>query len=269
MYSPIVPSVVHLYYSLYRYLANHPLLNHPLVFDPITEEHIPISQYRFMGGLITNPGLTCSIFPGFSSSSEEASPSPATISASVLYKPYNLGHNEEEARYHFVIEYQYRSLVADGLNKTEDEFLTRVPKDHIIHPDQLGFNSNITKEVDLYLNPSQDIVGNYLELTRLALYDLIHHRDFFLGNNFPGTLNNVEVIHQNFSSINWDKQSNAAFCRGYLLIGLTTYLTKDWRKMFIFPITDINLDVNKPNTSVVTFEDFNLNLPKNVITKDY
>ena len=245
MYSPVLPSVVHIYYSLFRYLSNHPLLNYPLVFDPLTQEQIPISQYRFIGGLATNTGLTCSIYPGFSSNATYIAPSPATISASVLYKPYNLGNNEDEARFHFVIEYQYQSLVADGINQIADSDLITTPTNYVVYPQDVGLTSSNTQSLTLFISPAQDIVANYLELTRFALCDRPYHRQFLLGDHFPGTLENVEIIHQNFESIHWEKHTNAAFCKGYLLIGLTAYLTRDWRKIFNIPLTKVDLDLDK------------------------
>ena len=241
--SSVTTSISTLYYSLYYFLVNHPLLNNGLVKHTLTQEPIEISQYRLMGGFSLNDGLTCSIYPLFTESNLT---SPATINASVLYSTYNLGvANQNETRYHFVIDYSYRGGVnVEGINKIEDESLIKVPKNHVVFPNDLGKVGRQTKLVDLYINPSLDIVCQYLELTRLALEDQQHRWTFPLGSTYQGTLGKVEVIHINLPTINWEKGTSIIDTRGYLLIGMNAYMERDWRKMWQFPLEEINLDIS-------------------------
>lgn len=240
--SPLFPSITSLYYGLYYFLATHPLLNSNLILHPITEEPIEINRYRLMGGFPVSEGLTCSIYPLFDSE-DNALCKANSVSSSVLYKPYNLGaSNEDEAIYHFVIDYSYREVNFDGLNQSEDDYLIKVPKDHYVYPDELGIISYQDKDIDLYVNPPLDIVANYLELTRLALCDTTHHTFYPVGKSYRSTLDKVTFVHMNFPTLNWDKNTNVIDCRGYLLIALDAYVTRDWRKMWTNPIEEITIN---------------------------
>lgn len=237
--SAIYPSVTSLYYSIYQYLSTHPLMNKGLVVDPITEQPVNISQYRLMGGFPTNEGLTCSIYPLFESGNLS---SPSTISASVLYGSYDLGAgNTDAASYHFVVDFNYRSnITVDGLNRSTDDYLIKVPAEHITYPDERGMLGFKTKEVDLYTNPSLDVVADYLELARLALCDVTHQKFYSFGQDYRGTLGKVEPIHINFPTISWDKGTSVIDCRGYLLIRLMSYVTRNWRDIFNLPLEEVN-----------------------------
>lgn len=241
--SAVSVSISTLYYSLYYFLVNHPLLNNGLVKHTLTQEPIEISQYRLMGGFPLNNGLTCSIYPLFNESNLT---SPATINTSVLYESYQTGvSNEDTARFHFVIDYSYRGGVnVEGNNKVKDESLIKVPKNHVVFPQDVGKVNKQTKLVDLYVNPSLDIVCQYLALTRCALLDVAHTWSFPLGPTYSGTLSKVEILHENLPTIPWEKGTSVIDTRGYLLIRMNAFLSKDWRKMWEFPLEDINLDIN-------------------------
>jgi hypothetical protein len=241
--SVVAPSITTLYYSIYYFLVNHPLLNNGLVKHTLTGEPVEVSQYRVgLGGFPVNDGLTCSIYPLFDDNNLT---SPATINASVLYNTYNLGvANEDEAKYHFIIDYSYRSINVDGQNRVEDEALIKVPKNHVVFPKDIGKVNRETKEVDLYINPALDVVTQYIELTRLALEDTSHQWKFPLGNNVYSTLGRVEPIHINLPTIPWQKGTSVLDTRGYLLIRLNGYMTRDWRKIWEFPLEDISLEVD-------------------------
>jgi len=240
----LAPSITTLYYSLYYFLVNHPLLNNGLIKHTLTEQPIEISQYRLMGGFPINDGLTCSIYP--LSNDNSSLNSPATINVPILYNSYNLGAGgEDEVKYHFVIDYSYRSLNVDGLNKVEDESLIKVPKEHIVFPKDIGTKSRQTKTVDLYINPALDVICQYLELTRLALEDVNHVWKFPLGNTFSGTLSKVEPLHMALPTVsNWEKGTSVLDTRGYLLIRMNGYMTRDWRKLWNVPIEEINVTSN-------------------------
>lgn len=241
--SAVSVSISTLYYSLYYFLVNHPLLNNGLVKHTLTQEPIEISQYRLMGGFPLNDGLTCSIYPLFN---EDNLTSPATINTSVLHSVYQTGvANEDQSVFHFIIDYSYRGGVnVEGNNKIEDETLIRVPKNHVVFPQDIGKVNNQTKSVDLYVNPSLDIVCQYLALTRLALLDVSHTWNFPLGPTYTGTLGKIEILHENLPTIPWEKGTSIIDTRGYLLIRMYAYLSRDWRKMWQFPLEEINLDIS-------------------------
>ena len=241
--SAVSVSISTLYYSLYYFLVNHPLLNNGLVKHTLTQEPIEISQYRLMGGFPLNDGLTCSIYPLYN---EDNLTSPATINTSVLHSVYQTGvSNDDQSVFHFVIDYSYRGGVnVESNNKVEDETLIKVPKNHIVFPQDIGKVSNENKLVDLYVNPSLDIVCQYLALTRLALLDVSHTWNFPLGPTYTGTLGKVEILHENLPTIPWEKGTSVIDTRGYLLIRMNAFLSRDWKQMWQFPLENVNLNVN-------------------------
>jgi hypothetical protein len=197
-----------------------------------------------MGGFPLNDGLTCSIYPLFN---EDNLTSPATINTSVLHSPYQIGvANQDQSVFQFIIDYSYRGGVnVEGINKIEDERLIKVPKNHVVFPQDIGKVSKQTKNIDLYINPSLDIVCNYLALTRLALLDVSHTWNFPLDpTTYTGTLGKVEILHENLPTIPWEKGTSVIDTRGYLLIRMNAYLARNWKQMWQFPLEKTNLDIS-------------------------
>lgn len=242
--SCIYPSMTSIHYSIYKFLANHPLLNRELVIDPITEEPVNINQYRLMGGFPVNEGLTCSIYPLFESEDISSLSKASSGTVSIMYESYDLGGNTDLAKYHFIIEYSHRGVNVDGLNEITEPALTEIPVEHLLYPYELGPLTSQTKKATLYINPSLDIVSNYLELTRLALCDNFHHSNFSFGEDYRGTLDKVTPIYMNFPSINWEKSTSVIDCKGYLLIRLDSYVTRDWRRLWNFPLKEIRYSID-------------------------
>lgn len=230
----VVPSIPYLNYSLFKFLANHPLLVEPLVFHPISKQHVPVSSYRFMDGIPLGDGLVCSIFPGFE---KKDSTSPTSTAVSVLYKTHDMGHNHDEAVYHFVVKFQFKEVNIEGSAVSTDPDLITVPDRALVDPRQRLLIPSTTQEVELVLNPSLDIIGDYMELTRLALSDVQHYKDF------PVKVRSVEVVHQNFGTPEWNQGLNSFISEGYLLIRMHAFISRGWRDKFLVPLEKINLEL--------------------------
>ncbi|MBD2201553.1 hypothetical protein H6G33_09360 [Calothrix sp. FACHB-1219] len=244
LYKSVVPSLSQLSYSIFKFLSNHPLLIAPLVLHPISKEVIPISNFRFMSGIPLNEGLTCSIFPGFAQVTEDGNfPLPSAVNPSVLYKAYNMGRNIEEAMYHFIVSYSYREVSIDGLDISDDRDLITIPKEVVMSPLDYYSTSPQTTQVELSINPPFDIISDYLELTRLALYDISHHKKFPLNPEFPGQLEGLDIIHTNYSSFKWSTGANSYFHMGHILFRINAYIDMGWRDRFIPLIEEINTSI--------------------------
>lgn len=239
--SATVPSIPYLAYGLFKFLANHPLFIKPLVLDPITEEPVPIAGYQFMRGLPLDEGLLCSIYPGFQKT-DDTPASPTTNAASALYKTYDLGHNYDEVLYHFIVEFSMREVAFPGLNTATDKDLITTPEDALVHPNQRFLVKQGTREVPLSLNPPMDIIGDYLELTRLALNDVTH------AELYPLNVKSIEVVHSNYNSSNWNEGTNVVIHRGYVYLRISAFTSRGWRDKFILPLEKINLQTNRELT---------------------
>lgn len=237
----LAPTIDTLYYSIYYFLVHHPLLNSQLVKNRLDGSVVDIAQYRLMGGFPVHDGLTCSIYP---LSSSDYLATPAGINMPVLYNSYDA--HTDEARYHFVIDYSLRSINFDGLHQVTDPDLIRVPAEHTTFPKDRGIKSRRTKDVTLYVNPALDIIAQYLELTRLALVDAGHVWKFPLGgndNDYVGTLSKVEPIHCSLPTVaSWEKGTSVLDTRGYLMIRMNAYPTRDWRTLWHTPVTGITVN---------------------------
>ncbi len=248
----VTPSLPYLNYALFKFLSNHPLFVEPLVVHPVTKLFVPISTYRFMDGFPLEEGLICSIFPSYSS---EALTSPTSSNVSALYKPYDLGTgNHDEVMYHFVIKFQYKEVNIDGGEFSSDPELTTVPSRAVVNPRQLLLLSNETREQTLVLNPPLDIIGDYLELTRLAIGDVQHRKEF------PLNIRSAEVVHTNYSSAAWSGKANSFVNEGHLLLRITAYISRGWRDKFLVPLEEVRLDLSNEVSQLPLLESYDTEL---------
>ena len=92
-------------------IASHPLILANLIVNPITNEPVPISSYRLYGGLETSSNtLTCAVYPAPISSLTAKSASSQT--ASIVYKPYNLGSETDEVMSMIHISFYFNSVTS-------------------------------------------------------------------------------------------------------------------------------------------------------------
>lgn len=234
----VVPSIPYLSQLIFKILSSHPLLNSSLVTHPTKNKPVPIKTYRFMDGFpleATEDTVVCAIFPSFA---KETPASPSSTSVSTLYKSYDLGMSgHEEVIYHFVVKFFYQEVVLPGTYIESDKELITTSKDHLINQSDLLLISQEEKEVELSINPGLDIIGDYLELSRLALLDINALSDTPIG------IKSLEVIHQNYPSPKWDGDSNIFVHNGNLLLRVTTYSSRGWRNKFLVPMENFNVSL--------------------------
>lgn len=231
-----VPSITYLKYSIYSLLVSHPLLIDPPIYDSVTGEQLRIEKWSMIPGRDYSGKRTLSIYP-FSSLSEASTNTPpapqSAISTTVKYNQTSVGSDgTDEGVYLLVVKLQMMSVV----NLAEiAPYKVTVPKESVLHPDDWLHTSPSQREVDLYIDPAGDAIGDYLELIRLALLDRTHIQH--LGMNFL----KPDVLYSNCWSMPWDKEDAAIYKEGEMLIRLTVPIAKGWRDKFVCPVREIQL----------------------------
>lgn len=247
--SPI-PSLTNLTKGLYSYIVNHPLIINPPVFDPISGKRVFIDRYKLFNGIELNTGLTCSIYAQYQDA--PTPPDPASKNVSALYMPHNLGpEGNDHAIFHMCVKFHYANVILG--NKSEDASLIKVPAEAITDPSQILLTSTASKEVDLYINPGSDILGNYLELLRLVIEDP-SHKIFY---HPLIEVDSIELIFTNLKAVPWDTKKGIYFHEGEALIRIDSYVSRGWRNRFLNKVKDINLTLEpeKRNKQVLERQD--------------
>lgn len=231
-----VPSLSYLNKALYKYIANHPLIINPPVFHPLTQERVHIEKYKLFNGIELESGLICSIYPHYQD--PPGAPDPSSHNVSALYTPHNLGPDgNDHAVYHFVVKFHYSNMILG--NRVEDRDLIDVPLEAVTHPNQILLTSTARKDVELYINPGSDIIGNYLEILRLVIEDPLHRAAYQ-----PMTeVDSIELLLINLRSVPWEKKREIYFHEGEALIRIDSFISRGWRNRFLHKIEDFNLNV--------------------------
>lgn len=235
--SPVTVSIPQINMGLFKYLSNHPLLIGKLVYHPITKEHVPIAYYRQKDGVTILDGLSCSIFPAFASDGSYNNASTTSVSA--IFKDINLGsENTQEVLYHFIVKFSLPEVsLGEGTKLTDKETIT-VLKEAATRPEEVEFISEQTKTIELFIDPPSFILGTYLELVRLAIYD-----EEYRYNHPIAGISSIEVVHYNAPTQVWDDNANVYFNSAYLYLRINGYVEKGWRDAFIQPLQKVNIEV--------------------------
>jgi len=210
---------------VYRKIVTHPLIRSPIVRDPLSGEPIFIKRYKLKNGVELKEGLACSIFPHSSPTDSFALPSPTETSVSALFSHQNLDPNFDDVVYHISIKLHYATTTVFVPHPNEE--LRKISEVRGVGPLSRYYDTNNEVEVDLDLNPSLVIIGDYMELVRYAILDNTHTVDL------PIPFNKLEVLYFNFKDAPWEKGRNIYFSEGEILLRVDTKISRIW-------------DINKP-----------------------
>lgn len=239
-----VPSMTYIKYFLYVHLINHPLIINPPIYHPITGKQIKVEEWHLSNGKRLDVGkLFCSIFP-YGNAIEitaKVPPSPQNAaSTSVAYKESSMGgSSDKEATYSFIVKYHYNESAIG--QRHPNTALTMVPTEAVTHPDQLLHTSSLLKQANLFVDPGSDILGDYLELTRLAIEDRQAARQI-LG---PLVIDRFEVLYANLIPMPWEQEDGIYIHEGELFVRLTTHLSSGWRDKFLQRIKSITVSLGE------------------------
>jgi len=242
---PPLPSLPYLCEYFFRLIGNHPLIANPVVRHPLTDERVYIERYKLYNGIETEEGLACSIFPHSTPTDGLSLPKPAEVSTSALFGSGDdptLGVTVEDVIYHIGIKLHYACNIKGNLHPS-DPFRT-LPVDAAIHPShELKYDIG-TKVVPVNINPGIYIIGEYMELIRLAIHDR-NNADVKRLMDVPYHPKRVEVLYFNLKTAPWEKDRSVYFHEGEILIRIDDKVSKGWRSRFNKPATCTTLTIER------------------------
>lgn len=230
----VIPSIPFINTSLFKYIANHPLITKPLVRHPITDDLVLIDKFRLYSGLNTEGGLICSIYP-YGKLEDGELIRPAAINTSAYYQPYSMGNEHDEATYNFIVEFALNEVLVPESFPVNDPAINRTPDNGIVYPADRFTVQIGQKEVDLEISPSVYVLGEYLELVRLVISDKEYRP------NFPIPVSSMEVMSIHIPPKPWHKEG-IFFHSAYLIVCLKSFISRTWRDKLRPRILDISVD---------------------------
>jgi len=171
-------------------IASHPLILANLITNPITGEKVPITNYRLYGGIETSSNtLTCAVYPAPITSLTAKEPTSQT--ASVIYRPYTLGQEQDEVMFMIHISFYYNSVTAGS--QSTPLIIQNVPTQLPINNDEILIENSRTLE--LYTDVSMHILSQCIELLRLIIYDI----------KIDDLNTKIEVLRSSFIGGEWER----------------------------------------------------------------
>lgn len=210
-------------------IASHPLILANLIVNPITNEPVPISSYRLYGGLETSSNtLTCAVYPAPISSLTAKSTSSQT--ASIVYKPYNLGSETDEVMSMIHISFYFNSVTSGS--QSTPLILENMPTQLPISNDEIVIENSTN--IELYTDVALHILSQCIELLRLIIYDI----------KIDDLNTKVELLRSSFIGGEWEKDPYFKEVMTACLV--TTYLPKAAKTNPT--IQDIKYKINNENS---------------------
>jgi len=235
-----------LYYSLsnianilVNLIARHPLIIEAPVYHHSTKEQIKISYYRHGYGIPTKCGLSLAVYPAGIKTT-----TPNTVNTSVF-----IPDNEKEY-VHFKVHFYWGEIALEDCHPCEayapasaDICINDRLQNLDLSPNNLGITSNQEVPIQYFINPGFQIISDYLEILRFIFNDeehLLNHSYF---------ISEMQLLHLNYITSEWDKDANVYWHQGNAYIRMTTAMAKDWRTQCnIYPEFDpdsVNLYADK------------------------
>lgn len=216
--------------NIARGIASHPLILANLIINPLTNEVVPISQYRLYGGLETSSStLTCAVYPAPVTSL--TAKTPTSQAASIVYKPYNLGDETDEVISNIHISFYYNSVTSGS--QSTPLILENMPTQLPITNDEIVIENSTN--IELYTDVALHILSQCIELLRLIIYDI----------KIDDLNTKVELLTSSFIGGQWE--SSPYFKEVMTSCLVTTYLPKA-KKLNQTTIQDIKYNINNENS---------------------
>lgn len=232
------PSLTYIKYYVYSLLVRHPLIINPPIYHPLTNEQVKISKWRMYSGKELSDKLTCSIFVASNLGNTSAMTPVHTNnvgSCSVVFRSSDLGREGTwEDTYFLNIKLHLTGLKIG--NQSQESSLIDVPVEAVTHPDQWLHTSRRVEPVELWVDPIDDILGNYLSLFRIVLTDTPHR--YIQG---PVVIDSIEPVYGNLNNTPWDQGDGIYWREADIMLRVTTYTKAGWRDKFQVPVKEINV----------------------------
>lgn len=233
-----IPSLRQLIWSIIVGLKCHPKLSDPPVYYPLIRfgnepQQIFITKWKdFDGGEFVNNSLTCSIFPKYTNKSLTSNTGDVK---SVTIEPYELSRGLYKVTYNLIIQLHYQDIAINNF-KTLKYYILDSPQG-LITPHGLNFymddsdkftdgqhlrryNERIAPmvdqikqirqfELDVEINPAEEILRDYMDLLRVCLDEIYQI--------VPWSIKSAKVVGYDFPSSSWQSQeTNIIFHTAYL-----------------------------------------------------
>ncbi|MFB6282850.1 MAG: hypothetical protein ABEK59_02820 [Halobacteria archaeon] len=245
----MVASVRQITQAIVAGLASHPKVKNPEVFEPIAEpgenpQEIFVQRWRNFDGLPLDAGLTVAVFPN----SSEFEDGNARSSAEVSQK--DMGRGLKLMTYNMILKLFYPAVGGIDSVKTIDYYVLDFPAYrgqklapltphgfNFMFPEGFdikngaralrAFNERVSQdyaqlikqaqkqELQLEINPPEEILRDYLELFRVCVGDLVYLQN--LG------IRNPEVTALDFPTTKWSQEKNVYFHTAHLEFSFKAY----------------------------------------------
>ena len=226
-----IPTIRNIINSIVIAINEHPLIKNPPVYYPIPDdrgefEQIKVARYRTFDGMeLTEPGLTVSVFPNFTSDLIPSGYSGQRTKP-ITFKPEFLGNKglgfSYETNFKIIVAAHYQDT-ALGQSKLVNY---AVGKDYeVIGHDvfsklearRLAGSGSVTNSLEVEINPGEEIIREYMFLLKYVLDD--NHKIL------PWSISSSQVEAIDFPTTSWkDKSENIYFHYGYLVWTVSLYL---------------------------------------------
>jgi hypothetical protein len=247
-------NVKQLVHAIIAGLSTHPLIINPQVYYPGTTTLIPIDRYRSYGGYdLDSTGLTCSVYPVYSSRLVKGTALGRGIHKSVEYSPTHLGSRTElsldTAIYTFVVELTYLDGTYGDTTSIPFEYKERfvdpsnvvlnTPHGERINLQETSFSTNNNQNLDntggyiinnksvtFDIIPAEEILREYIDILRLVLNDMMSIKPYLIRNS--------QVIHADFPTSTWSRNSSdLVLHNAYLVWQISSYIPRTWNDVVL------------------------------------
>lgn len=257
------PSIRQIINSTIVGIAIHPAIKNPIIYYPVPEldgskRPVRIERYRDYDGVeLEEPGLTCSVFPFYSSRTLKTNPSPRLNDKSVSYEQYTLGPKTRagsavEATYRLIVQLNYQDVAINERINVPYHKLNTILTNPIPHGMQYITDENVIDninkfegidldkaldtrephsfiehgEITVEINPGENILREYIDLIRIILDEM--------PTMVGWSIRSSEVKSIDFPTTSWLRtNTDVYFHSAWLLWELCIFAPTSWRDLNI------------------------------------
>ena len=240
------PTTRYLIYELLSHIKNHPLIKNPVVYTPSVEKEeqtlVHVDRYRsYDGHEYTEPGLTVSVFPAYSSHTF-SSGFRSNLFNSVKFTQSTLGSTQaydsyQDCTYNIAVALQYQ---ATAINETIKVRYTPVTNKNPIEIDSVQallseYDNSINSEMfEVEINYAEDILRDYLDVLRFVLIDFTPRNTL--------SVKSLEIESYDFPTTSWDKESEQIYFHyAYLMVKVKLIAPNSYSPLKPMPLKTINI----------------------------
>jgi hypothetical protein len=250
MFNINIPSCIpYAQLALLKLVSNHPFLSKPLVQDPRDGSPLLLNRFRLLGGLDTQGGLLCSIYPSYFSE-DGGPPTMASSTPSIRYEPYSLGNRHSlltmsmivSVTFTFTPSFDNNDTLGDIPDESIGEFLKVKANQVVFKKDRGRTYPKDSRDIEVYYSPTNFIVNQFAALIDYAISKDDDYITQFLQADFPA-IEGLEVVSSNNPSVVWQDKANIIVAKNSLLVGVRMYPLNNWRESLFDTLEIVNTQI--------------------------